>query len=58
MPLLPPRPPPARDFVALFAAPELSYGVTGTGAGAAPLAPRGGMLGGWLLIRSRGRRRR
>jgi len=56
--LFPPIPMPARVFVTLFAALELYFGVTGTVAGVAHFAHLGGMLGGWLLIRSRGRRRR
>jgi membrane associated rhomboid family serine protease len=56
--LFPPIPLPARVFVALFAALELYFGVTGTAAGVAHFAHLGGMLGGWLMIRSRGRRRR
>jgi membrane associated rhomboid family serine protease len=55
--LFPPIPLPARVFVALFAALELYFGVTGTAAGVAHFAHLGGMLGGWLLIRSRRRRR-
>jgi rhomboid family protein len=56
--LFPPIPLPARVFVALFAALELYFGVTGTAAGVAHFAHLGGMLGGWLMIRSRRRRRR
>jgi rhomboid family protein len=56
--LFPPIPLPARVFVALFAALELYFGVTGTAAGIAHFAHLGGMLGGWLMIRSRRRRRR
>jgi membrane associated rhomboid family serine protease len=56
--LFPPIPLPARVFVALFAALELYFGVTGTAAGVAHFAHLGGMLGGWLMIRSRGSRRR
>jgi membrane associated rhomboid family serine protease len=55
--LFPPIPLPARVFVGLFAALELYFGVTGTAAGVAHFAHLGGMLGGWLLIRSRRRRR-
>jgi membrane associated rhomboid family serine protease len=55
--LFPPIPLPARVFVALFAALELYFGVTGTAAGVAHFAHLGGMLGGWLMIRSRRRRR-
>jgi membrane associated rhomboid family serine protease len=56
--LFPPIPLPTHVFVALFAALELYFGVTGTAAGVAHFAHLGGMLGGWLMIRSRGRRRR
>jgi rhomboid family protein len=56
--LFPPIPLPARVFVALFALLELYFGVTGTASGIAHFAHLGGMLGGWLMIRSRGRRRR
>lgn len=56
--LFPPVPLPARVFVAIFAALELYFGVTGTLAGVAHFAHLGGMLGGWLLIRSRRARRR
>ena len=56
--LFPPIPLPARVFVVLFAALELYFGVTGTASGIAHFAHLGGMLGGWLMIRSRGRRRR
>jgi membrane associated rhomboid family serine protease len=55
--LIPPIPLPARVFVALFAALELYFGVTGTASGVAHFAHLGGMLGGWLMIRSRRRRR-
>lgn len=56
--LFPPIPLPARVFVVLFAALELYFGVTGTVSGVAHFAHLGGMLGGWLMIRSRRRRRR
>ena len=56
--LFPPIPLPARVFVVLFAAIELYFGVTGTASGVAHFAHLGGMLGGWLLLRSRRRRRR
>jgi len=56
--LIPPIPMPARVFVIIFAALELFLGVTGTMAGVAHFAHLGGMLGGWLMIRARGRRRR
>ena len=55
--LFPPIPLPARVFVALFAALELYFGVTGTVAGVAHFAHLGGMLGAWLMIRTRRRRR-
>lgn len=55
--LFPPIPLPARVFVVIFAALELYFGVTSTAQGIAHFAHLGGMLGGWLMIRSRGRRR-
>jgi len=55
--LFPPIPLPARVFVVLFAALELYFGVTGTVSGVAHFAHLGGMLGGWLMIRLRRRRR-
>ncbi|MDH4093921.1 MAG: rhomboid family intramembrane serine protease [Betaproteobacteria bacterium] len=55
--LFPPIPLPARVFVMLFAAIELYFGVTGTASGIAHFAHLGGMLGGWLLLRTRRRRR-
>jgi len=55
--LFPPIPLPARVFVVLFAALELYFGVTGTVAGVAHFAHLGGMLGGWMMIRLRRRRR-
>jgi len=55
--LFPPIPLPARVFVVVFAALELYFGVTGTVAGVAHFAHLGGMLGGWLMIRLRRRRR-
>lgn len=55
--LFPPIPLPARVFVVLFAALELYFGVTGTVSGVAHFAHLGGMLGGWLMIRTRRRRR-
>jgi len=55
--LFPPIPLPARVFVVLFAALEMYFGVTGTVSGVAHFAHLGGMLGGWLMIRSRRRRR-
>lgn len=56
--LIPPVPMPARVLVILMAAVELFVGVTGTQDGIAHFAHLGGMLGGWLLIRSRRARRR
>jgi membrane associated rhomboid family serine protease len=56
--LFPPIPLPARVFVVLFGVLELYFGVTGTASGVAHFAHLGGMLGGWLMIRSRRRRRR
>ena len=50
--LFPPIPLPARVFVAGFAVLELFFGVTGTAAGVAHFAHLGGMLGGYILIRS------
>jgi rhomboid family protein len=55
--LFPPIPLPARVFVVLFAALELYFGVTGTLSGVAHFAHLGGMLGGWLMIRMRRRRK-
>ncbi len=51
MPLFPPIPMPARVFVVLYAALELTLGVTGTQAGVAHFAHLGGLLGGWLVYR-------
>ncbi len=53
--LFPPIPLPARVFVFGFAALELFFGVTGTAAGVAAFAHRGGMLGGFLMIQYRRR---
>lgn len=55
--LFPPIPLPARVFVVLFAALELYFGVTGTASGIAHFAHLGGMLGGYLMIRLRRRRK-
>lgn len=55
--LFPPIPLPARVFVVLFGALELYFGVTGTASGVAHFAHLGGMLGGWIMIRARRRRR-
>jgi membrane associated rhomboid family serine protease len=49
--LLPPVALPAKVLVALFAALELTLGVTGSTAGVAHFAHLGGMLGGYLVIR-------
>ncbi len=49
--LFPPIPMPARVFVLLYAALELTLGVTGTVSGVAHFAHLGGMLGGWLAYR-------
>jgi membrane associated rhomboid family serine protease len=51
--LFPPILLPARLFVTLYAAIELTLGVTGTEAGVAHFAHLGGMVGGYLVIRSR-----
>jgi membrane associated rhomboid family serine protease len=48
-PLFPPVPMPARVFVVLYAALELTLGVTGSQAGVAHFAHLGGLLGGWLV---------
>jgi len=50
--LIPPVPMPAWLFVTLYGLLELVLGVTGTSQGVAHFAHLGGMLGGWLLIRS------
>jgi membrane associated rhomboid family serine protease len=50
MPLFPPIPMKARNFVILFGGIELLLGVWG-GSGIAHFAHLGGMLGGWLMIR-------
>ncbi len=55
--LIPPIPMPAWLFVTLYGALELFLGVTGTQQGVAHFAHLGGMLGGYLMIRSWGRRR-
>lgn len=51
--LIPPIPMPARVFVFLYGAVELTLGVTGTQAGVAHFAHLGGMLGAWVLIQHR-----
>ena len=50
--ILPPVPMPAWLFVTLYGALELVLGVTGTQKGVAHFAHLGGMLGGYLTIRS------
>ena len=55
--LFPPIPMSARTFVILFGALELVLGVTGTAAGVAHFAHLGGMLGGWLMILYRRKKR-
>jgi len=49
--LIPPIPMPASLFVILYAAIELTLGVTGTQAGVAHFAHLGGMIGGYMVIR-------
>jgi len=49
--LIPPIPLPAWLFVMLYAAIELTLGVTGTQAGVAHFAHLGGMIGGYMIIR-------
>jgi len=50
--IFPPIPMPAWLFVALYGLLELVLGVTGTSQGVAHFAHLGGMLGGYLMIRS------
>jgi membrane associated rhomboid family serine protease len=50
--IFPPIPMPAWLFVTLYGFLELFLGVTGTQAGVAHFAHLGGMLGGYLVIRS------
>jgi len=50
--IFPPIPMPAWLFATLYGALELVLGVTGTAAGVAHFAHLGGMVGGYLLIRS------
>ncbi|MEZ5923789.1 MAG: rhomboid family intramembrane serine protease [Hyphomicrobiaceae bacterium] len=52
--LFPPIPMPAWLFATLYGGLELVLGVTGTDAGVAHFAHLGGMLGGYLLIRTWG----
>jgi membrane associated rhomboid family serine protease len=49
--LFPPVPISARVFVTLYAAIELTLGVTGSQQGVAHFAHIGGMIGGYLVIR-------
>lgn len=49
--LIPPIPLPARVFVAIYAALELWFGVTGTQEGVAHFAHLGGLVGGWIGYR-------
>lgn len=56
VPLIPPIPMSARAFVALYGIVELALGVTGAQGGVAHFAHLGGLLGGWLVIRSFGAR--
>jgi membrane associated rhomboid family serine protease len=55
--ILPPVAMRARTFVFVYAAIELYLGVTGTQAGVAHFAHLGGMIGAYLVLRNRGRRR-
>ncbi len=55
--LFPPIPLPARVFVVAYGALELLLGVTGSASGVAHFAHLGGMVGGWLMIQWRIRRR-
>jgi membrane associated rhomboid family serine protease len=57
VPLIPPIPMPAWLFVTLYGALELILGVTGSEAGVAHFAHLGGMVGGYLVLTSRFRRR-
>jgi membrane associated rhomboid family serine protease len=50
--IFPPIPMPAWLFVTLYGVLELFLGITGTNQGVAHFAHIGGMLGGYLLIRS------
>lgn len=50
--LIPPIPMKARTLVFVYGAVELLMGITGTQSGVAHFAHLGGMLFGWLLIRS------
>ena len=52
MPLFPPIPMKAKVFVAIYGGLELLLGVTGTSSGVAHFAHLGGMLGGYLMIRT------
>jgi membrane associated rhomboid family serine protease len=55
--LFPPIPMSARTFAIVFAALELFFGVTGTVSGVAHFAHLGGMIGGWLMIQYRRKKR-
>lgn len=55
--LFPPIPMPARVFVFVYGAIELTLGVTGYVPGVAHFAHLGGILGAWLVIRFGSRRR-
>ena len=50
--IFPPIPMPAWLFVTLYGALELFLGITGSNEGVAHFAHLGGMLGGYLMIRS------
>ena len=50
--IIPPIPMPARVFAILYGILELLFGITGAQGGVAHFAHLGGMLGGYLLIRS------
>jgi len=56
--LIPPIPMRARTLVIVFAVAELVFGVTQTAAGVAHFAHLGGMLGGFLMLKSRTWKRR
>jgi len=55
--IIPPIPMRARTFVFVYAAIELYLGVTGTQAGVAHFAHLGGMIGAYLVLINRNRRR-
>jgi membrane associated rhomboid family serine protease len=54
--IFPPIPMPAWLFVTLYAFLELYLGATGSQAGVAHFAHLGGMLGGYIMLKNRGRR--